>query len=180
MRMWFESWSRLGVLLVAGVVAYGALVVILRVSGKRTLAKLNAFDFVVTIALGSVLATVIVSREVPLLEGLAALSTLVALQLLVALVTSRRPSVRQLVTSSPTAVLVHGRLDEAALRRCRLTPAEVSSAVRQEGMGSLSQVDVVVLESDGSLSVIADRGDGSALEDVSGTGAGAVDTERPA
>ena len=71
-------------------------------------------------------------------------------------------------------------LDEAALRRCRLTPAEVSSAVRQEGMGSLSQVDVVVLESDGSLSVIADRGDGSALEDVSGTGAGAVDAERPA
>ena len=171
--MWFESWGRLGALAIAGVAAYVGLVAVLRVSGKRTLAKLNAFDLVVTIALGSVLATVVVSREIPLLEGLAALVLLVGLQLVVALLSSRWPASRSLVTASPTALLVDGELLESELRRCRVTPDEVASAVRGNGHGALSEVDVVVLETDGSMSVIADRSDGTALEGIRGL-------ERPA
>lgn len=170
--MWFESWYRLGALLLAGVVAYTFLVLVLRMSGKRTLAKLNAFDFVVTIALGSVLATVVVSREVPVAEGLAALGLLVLLQLVVALVSTRWPSSRQLVTARPTALLVDGRVREDELRRCRVTVEEVASAVRGNGSGSFADVDVVVLETDGSLSVIPDRSDATALAGVAGVDAG--------
>ena len=57
--MFFESWFGIVRVALIGVCAYAALVVMLRVSGKRTLSKMNAFDFVVTVALGSTLATVL-------------------------------------------------------------------------------------------------------------------------
>ncbi len=49
-------------IILTGVGAYLAIILILRVSGKRTLAKMNAFDFIVTVALGSILATTLTSR----------------------------------------------------------------------------------------------------------------------
>jgi uncharacterized membrane protein YcaP (DUF421 family) len=70
--MFFDSWTGLGRVLVVGTLAYFALVLTLRVSGKRTLSKLNAFDLVVTVALGSTLATVLLSKDVALAEGLLA------------------------------------------------------------------------------------------------------------
>ena len=72
--MWFHSWESIGRTVISGVVTYGALIMFLRVSGKRTLAKLNAFDLVVTVALGSTLSTVLLSKEVPLSEGLLAIA----------------------------------------------------------------------------------------------------------
>jgi hypothetical protein len=68
--MWFESWDNLGRTAVSGVVAYTALILFLRLSGKRTLAKLNVFDLVVTVALGSTLSTILLSRQMPLSQGL--------------------------------------------------------------------------------------------------------------
>ena len=67
--MFFDTWSGLLRIIVVGTLAYAALVVLLRVWGKRTLSRMNAFDFVVTVALGSTLATVLLSRNVALLEG---------------------------------------------------------------------------------------------------------------
>ena len=107
--MFFDNW--LGVLrvLVVGVVAYAALVLLLRVSGKRTLAKLNAFDLIVTVALGSTLATVVLSKSVALAEGLAAFILLVGMQYLVAWLSVRSPRFSDLVKSEPTLLLHQGR-----------------------------------------------------------------------
>lgn len=67
-------------LLVVGPVAYVSLVLLLRVNGKRTLAKSNAFDLVVTVALGSTLATVLLSSTVSIAEGVLGMMLLVGLQ----------------------------------------------------------------------------------------------------
>ncbi|MDD4253169.1 MAG: DUF421 domain-containing protein, partial [Methanoculleus horonobensis] len=66
--------------LIVGVCAYVALVIIVRLSGKRTLSSMNAFDFIVNVAVGSILASTIVSRDVSLAEGVLALGILVVLQ----------------------------------------------------------------------------------------------------
>ena len=71
--MLFDSWAGLGRVLLVGTLAYVALVLLLRISGKRTLSKLNAFDLVVTVALGSTLATVLLSKTVALAEGVLAI-----------------------------------------------------------------------------------------------------------
>ncbi len=78
--MLFDTWAGLGRILLVGPLAYGALMVLLRVSGKRTLTKLNAFDLVITVALGSTLATIVLSKDVALAEGVLALGLLAGLQ----------------------------------------------------------------------------------------------------
>ncbi|MFC7550478.1 hypothetical protein [Plantactinospora sp. GCM10030261] len=102
-------------LLVVAVLVYPALVVILRVSGKRTLSKLNAFDLVVTVALGSTLATILLSRDVSLAEGALALALLVGLQYLVAVLAVRWPPSQRLLKSQPTLQQPHRRTRRAAV-----------------------------------------------------------------
>jgi len=67
--MFFNDWDDLGRVVAAGVLACIGLIVLLRVSGKRTLAKINAFDLVVTVALGSILATILLTKDVALAGG---------------------------------------------------------------------------------------------------------------
>jgi uncharacterized membrane protein YcaP (DUF421 family) len=88
------------------------LVAVLRISGKRTLAKMNAFDLVVTVALGSTLATILLSKDVALAEGVLALAVLVLLQFVVAWSAVRSRLVRRLAKSSPQIVLSQGRFDD--------------------------------------------------------------------
>lgn len=164
--MWFDSWSDLGRVVAVGAAAYVALVILLRVVGKRTLAKLNAFDLVVTVALGSTLATVLLNADVSWAEGATAFGVLAALQLVVSWTTSRAPGGRAALTAHPTVIVRDGVLDEDAMRAQRLTVGEVRQALRSSGVGGLDRVQQVVLESDGTLSVIqtSAAGDGWALE----------------
>jgi uncharacterized membrane protein YcaP (DUF421 family) len=166
--MWFDSWSDLVRILAVGAAGYAALVLLLRLSGKRTLAKLNAFDLVVTVAFGSTLATILLSSEVSWSEGVTALALLALLQYAVARTTTWLPRSRGLVTAGPTLLLLDGRPLDHALREQRMTMSEVRQAVRGSGSGDLSSVAAVVLESDGTLSVISapQAGDRSALADV--------------
>jgi Ca2+/Na+ antiporter len=103
-------------ILFVGIVAYAALVTFLRISGKRTLSKMNAFDLVVTVALGSTLATVVLSKDVPLAEGLLALALLIALQWVVAWGSTRSQRVSELVKSEPQILYHRGAMIEAALQ----------------------------------------------------------------
>lgn len=153
--MLFDSWYGLLRVIVVGVLAYCALVAVLRVSGKRTLAKMNAFDFVVTVALGSTLATVLLSKGVALVEGVLAFIVLASLQFIVAWSSRQSETVEKLAKSSPRILLADGEFLEPALREERVTDDEVRAAVRGAGYGDLASVAAVVLETDGSLSVIS-------------------------
>jgi uncharacterized membrane protein YcaP (DUF421 family) len=168
--VWFDSWGDLLRVVVVGTAAYVVLVVVLRLSGKRTLAKLNAFDLVVTVALGSTLATILLSADVAWSEGVTAFVVLVLLQLAVSWTTSRIGPSRAVVTARPVTLLRDGVLDETAIAAQRLTTAEVRQAVRSSGVGGFDQVARVVLETDGTLSVVTTSklGDRSALEPEEG------------
>ena len=160
--MLFESWSGLGRVLVVGICAYAGLVLILRVSGKRTLSKMNAFDFVVTVALGSTLATVLLSKDVALAEGMLALALLIALQWVVAWAAVRFTGWRRLIKSEPQLLAYRGELNHGALRSERITEDEVHAALRSSGIASVSQVEAVVLETDGTVSVIGSSSEAKA------------------
>lgn len=152
--MLFDSWTGLGRVLLVGPLAYVALVAILRISGKRTLTKLNAFDLVVTIALGSTLATVLLSKSVALAEGVLAMAILVFFQFAITWLAVRVSWVDGLIKSEPTLLVHNGLFLEHALRTQRVTKDEVLSALRSSGAGDLAVVDAVVLETDGSMSVL--------------------------
>lgn len=163
--MWFDSWSQVARVLVVGAATYASLLVLLRISGKRTLAKLNAFDLVVTVAVGSTLATVLLDRKVSWSEGIAALATLVVLQYVVAGISAWVPRGHDVLTARAQILLRDGEMDTAALRRSRVAVDEVRQAVRSSGHGDVAAIAAVVLETDGSMSVIprSSAGDLSAL-----------------
>jgi uncharacterized membrane protein YcaP (DUF421 family) len=161
-RLFFDGWFGLLRTAVIGVSAYVALVAFLRVSGKRTLSKMNAFDLVVTVALGSTLATILLSRDVALAEGALAFALLIGLQYAVTWTSVRVRWVRRLVTGEPALLLFRGKILPAALRRARVTEDELRAAVRGAGLAALADASAVVLETDGSFSVV--RRGGSELD----------------
>lgn len=168
--MFFDGWQGVGRTALVGVLAYLALVTLLRVSGKRTLSKMNAFDLVVTVALGSTLASILLSSDVALAEGLTALAVLIGMQFVIAWLSVRSPFVSRLVKSEPALLAYAGRLLPEALRRERVVEAEVRAAVRAEGVADLADVAAVVLETDGSFTVVPkiDRPAKPALRGVRG------------
>ncbi len=151
---YFNDWVGIARVLVFGTLAYGALIALLRISGKRTLSKMNAFDLVVTVALGLTLAAAVLTPSVALVESLVAFTTLVGLQALVAFSQTRLRWVEALVRSEPSLLVRDGRMLTGAQRRERMTEAEVLQAVRASGRGSIDGIAAVILETDGSMSVI--------------------------
>jgi uncharacterized membrane protein YcaP (DUF421 family) len=160
--MWFDSWGDIVRIVLVGSAAYISVVLVLRVTGKRTLSQLNAFDFVVTVAIGSTLATIVLNSDVSFTEGLTALALLTGLQWIVAAVTSLWPWSRRAVTARPRIVLRDGQFDAPALTACRLTEADVLQAARASGSGDLADIAAVVLETNGTLSVIRRQNVGAA------------------
>ncbi|MFE0726230.1 MULTISPECIES: DUF421 domain-containing protein [Streptomyces] len=166
--MFFDSWYDMLRVAVMAACAYAALIVVVRLSGKRTLAKMNAFDLVVTVALGSTLATILLNRSVSLAEGILALSLLVVLQFVNAKAAVHSRSYRRLIKAEPTLLLSDGRLLSDAMARQRVTESEVRQAIRSQGIGAVEDVTAVVLETDGSFSVLSrsQTGSGSSLQNI--------------
>ncbi|MHA3026378.1 DUF421 domain-containing protein [Chromohalobacter israelensis] len=155
--------------LVIGVISYLVLIVIIRLSGKRTLSKWNAFDFVVTIALGSTLSTALVSTQVSLAQSITAFVLIVALQFAITFTSVRSRRVKNLVKSQPTLLLFQGRFRAETMAQERVVDAEVRAAIRENGIADVERVYAVVLETDGTFSVIPEAGDSdSALQGVAG------------
>ncbi|WP_127142757.1 DUF421 domain-containing protein [Pelagibacterium montanilacus] len=152
--MLFQDWEGIVRTLLVGVLAYGTLVIFLRISGKRTLAKLNAFDLVVTVALGSTLSAIILQESVALAEGAAALAVLICAQFLVTYVSVRSRGFAALVRSEPTLLVHKGAFCDDAMRLQRVTREEAWSAIRAQGGDDLERVENLVLESDGTMSVV--------------------------
>lgn len=156
--------------LIVGTLAYFGMIVWLRVSGKRTLSKWNSFDFIVTIALGSILASATLSKSTSFLQSVVSVGLLVGLQFLITWVSVHTSAVQALIKSEPTLLLFKGKFIESALKSERVAKGEVLAAIRLSGNDSLENIDAVVLETEGSFSVIksVDIRSASAFRDVRG------------
>ncbi|WP_082892807.1 DUF421 domain-containing protein [Rossellomorea aquimaris] len=152
--MFFGTWYGIYRIIVVGVLAYLSLVVLLRISGKRTLSKMNAFDLVVTVGIGSVLGIILLNKKVPLLEGITAYLVLIVMQYVVAWLSVRSHLIDRLVKSSPTLLFYRDDYIREMMKKERIAEMEVLQAVRDAGYGSLKDVNMVILEADGGMSVI--------------------------
>lgn len=152
--MFFNGWDPIIRIIVVGVLGYIGLVLILRISGKRTLSKMNAFDFVVTVALGSILATILLSKDVALAEGLTAFLVLIGMQYIVAWSSARSRKFSKLIKSNPKLLFYDGELLKDTMKSERILNVEVLQAARSSGLGSLHEAKAIILETDGSISVI--------------------------
>ncbi|MBC75874.1 MAG: hypothetical protein CME64_07645 [Halobacteriovoraceae bacterium] len=151
MTIFFSDWSSLLRIVVISVIGYVGLVVFLRISGPRTLSKMNSFDFVITIALGSTFAGGILQKAISLADVLLAFIMLIGLQYVVTAIASRNKKFNDAIKASPVVVFEDGRYIEENLRDAHVTKDEVDSAVRAAGFSELEFVKFVILETNGNL-----------------------------
>lgn len=155
-ELW-SSYQQVISTMLAVLLVYIGAVVALRLAGRRTVAQMSAFDVVVTVAIGSTIASTVVPTNAAVSDGLAALGVLLLCQVVVAAVRQRFASTRRILDFEPLRVFSNGKWD---LRRsptsAQLTEDELFAMLRQKGIFDLGDVRVVVLEPTGKLSVASD------------------------
>lgn len=154
-KLFFDTWDSLLRTLIITILSYIALVAMLRISGKRTLTQMNAFDFIITIALGSAFATVTLNKDVVLADGILVLSLLVLLQYVITWLSVRYQGVNKLITNKPALLVYNGKLYNEVLKKERITHDELQEALRRQGIDDIRQVRAAVLETAGNITVIS-------------------------
>ncbi|HUQ83745.1 MAG TPA: YetF domain-containing protein [Gemmatimonadaceae bacterium] len=175
--MLFRSWEGILRVVIASAIIYVFIVGALRVIGARALAKMSAYDLIVSIALGSLVAAIPLSTDISVLDGIAAIVTFLALQELTRLAQARFRVAHHIVRERPHLVLWDGKLIDDRMKALAASPDEVRAAIRQAGLLSLDDVQAVVLENDGTWSVLRryEVGDLSSLEGLDIPGHGPVE-----
>lgn len=169
--MWTElfeiTWAQTGAVVLAAVFIYITLITFSRLVGPRSFAQMTAFDFAVTVALGAIVGAT-ATGGVRFIDGFLGLSVLFALRLIVAV--SRPQGLSRLVDNSPVIVMVGQQVLSEHLERSKLTEEDLTQSLRKAGITSLSQVELVVMERDGSISVMrsGDSVDPYLLQHVTG------------
>lgn len=115
---------------------------------------MNAFDLVVTIAIGSTLATVLLNKAVSLADGLLAFALLIGLQFLITFWAVRSKKISNWVKGTPALIVYEGEMLPKAMKKERVNEDEVYAALREHGVASIKDAKAMIVETDGSLSVI--------------------------
>lgn len=152
--IFFDNLEKLGRIVLTTVMIYVFIVLITKVSGKRSTSQLNNFDWVVTVMIGSLGASTILLKELPFIEGISSILVLYLLQFLVTKYASISPQFSNFILSEPRIVFYQGQFLPDAMRAERLTRQEMECAMRSEGVNSFDDVEAIVFESDAKLTII--------------------------
>lgn len=169
---WMDSPENLLTAVVGAMAFYLALIVASRISGLRAYSKMSAFDFPLTVAVGSLVAATILTPDPPLLRATVILATILAMQAGVALIRARSETVRKLVDNQPLLLARDGRLLYGNIRSARVSISEIRAKLREANAHSLQDVQAVILETTGDVSVLHGSRDAALdpwlMEDVRG------------
>ena len=152
--LFFDNIDKLGRIVLTAVTVYVLIVIITKVSGKRSTSQLNNFDWIVTVMIGSLGASTILLKEIPLIEGISSILVLYVMQFLVTKYASISPQFSSFILSEPRIVFYQGQFLPDAMRAERLTRQELECAMRSEGVNNFDDVEAIVFESDAQLTII--------------------------
>lgn len=150
----FDNYQTTIRIVLSGILMYLLLIFILNISGKRSIANLSMHDYVVTLAMGSIVSTTIISKDVTIIDGLIAILILLVLQYFVTLASTMNSNFFKTINKRPTVLFIEGELLKKNLKTNRIHPNEVYSAIRMQGQTTSDNIFAVILETNGQLSVI--------------------------
>ncbi len=136
------------------VVVYVAVLVLVRLSGKRTIGQFTPFDMLLLVLLGTAVQNSLIGEDVSLLGGLILATTLIGLNYLVAFVTSRSARADRLVEGVPVVLARDGKLFERVLKKELLSAADFEEAMRKCGCVDRADVKLGLLETNGQITII--------------------------
>ena len=152
--VFFDNIDKLGRIVLTTVMVYVLIVLVTKVSGKRSTSQLNNFDWIVTVMIGSLGASTILLKDIPFVEGVSSILVLYLLQFLVTKYASISPQFSSFILSEPRIVFYQGQFLPDAMRTERLTRQEIECAMRSEGVHRFDDVEAIVFESDAKLTII--------------------------
>lgn len=158
-------------ILISAIVVYIVLVVYIRVLGKRSTSELNSFDWIVTVSMGSVIASTILLKDISIFEGCVSILILLVLQYVTTTIMKKSDWFRKAVKATPRLLLFKGEFIEENLKKERILKAEVYAEIRQKGLKSIKEIYAIVIETNSKISVIPnDNSDdiGFSLRNVAG------------
>lgn len=141
-------------ILIRTVIVYLVILIGLRLAGKREIGQMTVFDLVVLLLLANAVQNAMVGPDTSLTGGVLAAAVLLVMNNLLARLRLRWPRLRRWVEGSPTLLVLHGELLAEQLRREGLDEETLKTALREHGVTDLSEVELAVLEIDGTISVV--------------------------
>ncbi|WP_308916988.1 DUF421 domain-containing protein [Jannaschia sp. LMIT008] len=145
------------------------LIVMVRLAGLRSFAKMSAHDFVVTVATGSVVAATVLNAGTPWWMGALAVFALLGVQVLVGALRVRVPGFQRAMDNEPLILMRNGTMHDDALTKARMTRDDLRQKLRQAGAGDPAKVALVILETTGDVSVMTDEPRGTLVQEVRST-----------
>lgn len=152
----FTSWTEAGLVALSAVLVLISVIVFIRIVGLRSLSKMSSFDFAVTVAIGSTIATT-AATSTPLANGMLAVAVLLATQACISWL-RRRTRFQQMVDNQPTLLMCGSDFLDDSMRSCRITRSDVIAKLREANVLSYDEVRAVVLETTGDISVLHGAG----------------------
>lgn len=150
----WNGWGPIIRIVIVGTVTYVWILFLLRLTGQRTLATMKAFDFIITIAMGAAFGRILTARQVPIAEAITTFLLLVLLQYSVAWMQARSNGFSKLVTSDPILLYHNGNYLQGMMRKQHIREHELLGVVRKENIASMEEVEAIILEADGTFSVL--------------------------
>ena len=135
------------------IAVYLFLVLALRLAGKRELAQLNSLDLVVLLLLSNTVQNAIIGPDNSLVGGLLGAAVLMTANYAIVRLGFEHPALARTLEGTPTVLVQNGSMLDGNLRRYLITREELMAAVRRQGARNLKDIDVVVLEANGALTV---------------------------
>lgn len=165
MEKYFDaSFQSLVVIFINALGIYAAVILFTRIAGKRSFSKMSSFDFAMTVAIGSILASTILSASVSLLQGIVGLGAVYVLQMGAAIL-RRFNFFSNLIDNQPLLLMDGNTILKANLKKARVTNDDLRAKLREANVINLSQVRAVVFETTGDISVLHSADEEKNLED---------------
>jgi len=155
MENWiYASLPIIGKVLLTVLAIFSIVILVSRISGLRTFAKISSFDFASTIAVGSIIATIILNPGQSILKGGIALGGILLFQSVFTFMVRKIPAFEKLVTNKPMLIMQHGKILEDNLHSTNLSEEDLIAKLREANVIDFDEVLAVVLESTGDVSVL--------------------------
>ena len=148
------SWTAIIMVLVSAVGIYIAVIFFTRISGLRSFSKMSSFDFAMTVAVGSLIASAILTEDPPLLQAVIAMGALYALQIGIAKLRGVSPLVDNMVDNQPILLMKGPQILDENLKATKVTPDDLRAKLREANVTDYNQIKAVVLETTGDISVL--------------------------
>ncbi len=153
-KLFYDDFENMIRILISAPIIYVLVIGYIKLMGIRTTSQMNSFDWIVTVAMGSVVASVVMLRNVPIVNGAVAIFMLMGLQFVFTSLMVYFKMWKKVIRSTPELLVFEGKFIKDNMKKERMVEAEVYAAIRESGVQGINNVYAVVLETDASLSVI--------------------------